>query len=666
MPRLHRRDRSRFPLAWLCLSCVLATPCWAQWSSAGVIVCGPPFVGSEPLVVSDGAGGCFVGWDDQTASPDSFDVYVQHLDATGRRVANWPARGLPIDAAVNATGLWAMVADGLGGALLACVDHRDPDAQGIYVCRVQYDGTLPPGWPVNGVRVTAHTINNRPQILADSLGGVFVAVDDYRTASGPTGPDIYFQHLDATGHPAPGWGADGLPVAPSPGEQDIFSLCRDGAGGFYFVWFEDGSTQANAHCQHLLGSGVPAPGWPATGKLVYPALGTWGVVPRIGGGAMILANGAGSSGLDFAYYTLGIEADGSLAAPWSAGPKPAVVAPGTQRDIVVVPDGLGGLYGTWQDDRNYSASASDVYVQRLDTNGNPAPGWPANGVPAVVSPGFDYKGSTAVDIFGGAYVVASVGTSFDDVWVAHLTGSGSAAPGWPPGGKAAVDSPTNVDSARPAIAADDRGGAFAGFEQRFPGSLGIVVQHFAGDVPTAAAASLVEADAFADRVALDWFASGGAVTSAAVERHVESTGWERLATITRDGTGHLRYEDRAVTPGTRYAYRLSYSAGGVLGHTAEAWVDVPAQARFALAGAIPNPAPGRDLHVTFSLPSPQPARLELYDLTGRLVSAREVGTLGAGEHSLQLEADGRVSPGMYWLRLSQASQRATARIAVVN
>jgi len=666
---MHRRDLSEFWFAWLILSCVLATPCAAQWSSAGVIVCAPPRVGSEPLVVSDGTGGCYVGWNDQTASPDSFDVYVQHLDATGRRVASWPSPGLPIDAAVNPTGLWTMAPDGMGGALLACVDHRDPDTTAIYICRVQYDGTLPPGWPINGVRVMAHFRDDSPQVFADSLGGVFVAVRDFRTALGPTGRDIYLQHLDATGHPAPGWGADGKPVALAPGHQDKFRSCRDGVGGFYFVWDVDGSGQSNAYCQHILASGDPAPGWPAAGKQVYPVAGVFGVVPRIGGGVMILVNGPGGSGLDFAYYTLGIDADGNRAAPWSAGPKPVVVAPGTQRDMVVVSDGLGGLYGTWYDDRNYNASASDVFVQRINTNGDPAPGWPANGVPAVVSPGFDGRGSTAVDIFGGAFVVADVETSFEDAWVAHLTGTGSVAAGWTPGGQKVADSPTQVLSVfgpDPVIAADDRGGAFVALEQQFPGSLGIVVQHFGADGPTAATASLVAADAFADHVALDWFVAGGSVTSAAVERQFESAGWERLATISPDGTGHLRYEDRAVTPGNRYSYRLSYSAGGVLAHSAEAWVDVPSQARFALAGAIPNPAPARELRVKFSLPSAQPARLELYDVDGRLVSAREVGALGAGEHSLLLAADGRVSPGMYWLRLSQTSKRATVRIAVVD
>jgi len=334
--------------------------------------------------------------------------------------------------------------------------------------------------------------------------------------------------------------------------------------------------------------------------------------------------------------------------------------------MIAVPDGIGGLYGTWMDSRNYNASATDVFVQRMNTDGDPAPGWPANGLPAIVGPGLDSRGITAVDVHGGAYVVADVEVGIDDDWVTHLAGTGNVAPGWTPGGQAALSSPTHAGNP-PAIAADDRGGAFAALEQAYTLSSnhGIVVQHLGGDVPTSTTASLVAADAFSDHVALDWFAARS-LASAIVERHVESGDWEQLATILPDGTGHLRYLDRAVTPGTRYGYRLTYNAGAALAHSSEAWVNVPLLARFALAGAVPNPAAGRNVRVAFSLPSWQSAQLELYDLTGRRVSVRDVGTLGPGEHSLQLAADTRVSPGMYWLRLSQGSQRSTARIVVAD
>ncbi len=87
---------------------------------------------------------------------------------------------------------------------------------------------------------------------------------------------------------------------------------------------------------------------------------------------------------------------------------------------------------------------------------------------------------------------------------------------------------------------------------------------------------------------------------------------------------------------------------------------------FALHGARPNPALGRDLRVAFDLPTDAPARLELIDASGRRVLARDVGTFGAGRHVLDLARERRVPAGIYWLRLEQGTSRAQARIAVIE
>jgi hypothetical protein len=87
---------------------------------------------------------------------------------------------------------------------------------------------------------------------------------------------------------------------------------------------------------------------------------------------------------------------------------------------------------------------------------------------------------------------------------------------------------------------------------------------------------------------------------------------------------------------------------------------------FALDGARPNPAAGRALRVSFALPSGVPARLELLDVSGRRVAVREVGSLGAGRHVVDLADSHRVSAGLYWLRLTQGAAHATVRVAVVD
>ena len=87
---------------------------------------------------------------------------------------------------------------------------------------------------------------------------------------------------------------------------------------------------------------------------------------------------------------------------------------------------------------------------------------------------------------------------------------------------------------------------------------------------------------------------------------------------------------------------------------------------FALEGVRPNPASGRDLRVAFALRDAAPAQLELLDVTGRRILARDVGALGAGRHSVNLAEGRSVAKGIYWVRLTQGANRRTTRAAVIE
>ena len=180
--------------------------------------------------------------------------------------------------------------------------------------------------------------------------------------------------------------------------------------------------------------------------------------------------------------------------------------------------------------------------------------------------------------------------------------------------------------------------------------------------PTGVEASLASALAQPGLVRLDWFAPTPGFT-AMLERRGAGDGWSDLATLAADGNGHLRYDDRSVAAGGRYAYRLGYTAGGATRLSAETWVDVPASARFALAGPRPNPASG-PLLVAFSLPDATPARIELLDVDGRRVLSQRVE--GAGEQQLRLEPAGALHAGLYFVRLTQGGRSLVSRACVVR
>ena len=74
----------------------------------------------------------------------------------------------------------------------------------------------------------------------------------------------------------------------------------------------------------------------------------------------------------------------------------------------------------------------------------------------------------------------------------------------------------------------------------------------------------------------------------------------------------------------------------------------------------------RDLSVSFTLPGAGLATLVVYDVSGREVSRREVGSLGAGRHVVTLGAPGRLAPGIYLVHLIQGERRLVTRAVVIR
>jgi DNA-binding beta-propeller fold protein YncE len=108
------------------------------------------------------------------------------------------------------------------------------------------------------------------------------------------------------------------------------------------------------------------------------------------------------------------------------------------------------------------------------------------------------------------------------------------------------------------------------------------------------------------------------------------------------------------------------STGTYLTQWAAPVADVPptaASLTFALDPVRPNPSRSGSLAVHFSLPTDAPARLELLDVAGRRVAARDVGM---GQHTLDLGAGQRLAPGLYLVRLTQGANTRTTRVAVLK
>jgi len=129
-------------------------------------------------IVADGAGGAIICWQDKRTS-SSDDIYAQKINTNG--VVQWTNNGVLI---CNASGLQIneqMLSDGAGGAIICWEDRRA--GQDIYAQRINTSGAVQ--WAANGVAVCSDGSNqNEAQIITTSSGAAIVCWTDYRNAPG--------------------------------------------------------------------------------------------------------------------------------------------------------------------------------------------------------------------------------------------------------------------------------------------------------------------------------------------------------------------------------------------------------------------------------------------------------------------------------------------------
>jgi hypothetical protein len=169
---------------------------------------------------------------------------------------------------------------------------------------------------------------------------------------------------------------------------------------------------------------------------------------------------------------------------------------------------------------------------------------------------------------------------------------------------------------------------------------------------------------------LHWGVADATGGRAAVYRRQSGTLWSSIATVERDGSGAVSFEDATVTPGGRYAYLLAVASERGQSFGGEVWVDIPTTTgvvapplAFALRPVWPSPLAGR-FTVTFALAEKAPARLDLFDVTGRRALTREVGSLGPGVHEVDLGTAGDYESGLYFVRLTHGAQSRTTRVVI--
>jgi len=685
---MHRPTRPAsllLALALLCGSRTTPAAAASEWLAGGTPLCRAPGAQLRPTAIADGTGGAIVVWEDQSRSHDATtDLYAQRVTAEGLIADGWPADGLAICTAVGSQLDPMLCTDGDGGAFIAWYDlrvnHTVPNGPPVvFVQHVRGDGTLAPGWPMDGMRIaTIDELQLHPRIASDGVtpgGGCFVTWQDGRGAA----PGIYVQHLTTAGTPAPGWPANGRALSSAGGSfPDIVAdgaAPGPGGSGALVAWYDPAYA---IRVQRVTASGDLAAGWPANGALVSSGP-TYKLYPRL------LADGAGGAFLawsDFSafyasladLYLQRVTGAGTLAPGWSGAGVPLCTAPETQQQAGLVPDGAGGVLAVWTDYRDHRGQ---VFLQRVGSGG--APAWAADGIPLTSSTD-DQGGAAAVaDGAGGVIVVwsessrDSIGIPTGRAFALRVTSAGVPAPGWPAQG-VAICGPLDGQGMTGAVG-DGAGGIITVWDdlrdyEAGAGNSDIYAARVLADGSVPARLALVGAQAaLADddetgHARLVWLDPELAVASATVYRRTGSEDWAAVGSVSADGQGRMVYEDGTVLPGRPYSYRLGWTDEGGPRYGGEGSVTVPAPAALRLAGARPNPAV-TELSVRLTLPAWSEARLELYDVAGRKVRSVPLA-LGPGAHTVSLGPTAQFEPGVYFLHLTQGSRTLTRRVTLLR
>jgi len=352
----------------------------AVWPPDGLLVCGEHYAQETPIVVSDGAGGAIIAWNDLRDGVIN-EIYVQRVDGSGNLY--WTSGGARLSEEGECI-LLAMVSDGANGAIILYHCGGDIHAQRI-------NGSSYRLWGHGGTIVS--TLYTPDELVAapDGAGGVVLAIGD---VSG-----VFAQRVDSDGNVIWTPGDEGACVQVSdPANIPAYDVClaADGAGGALvaFVATDHMTSEVRVYINRVFSSGSI---WSPSGFQLAPSSSDqWHpAITGDGYGGAIIAFQQDFLSTSTKYIVVQ-KVDGSGISQW--------VFPGIIRQIGsylerpdILSDGLGGAYVVWH---GYTPSHNGIHAQRFDALGNGL--WSELGVP--VSAYLEFQSNARLLDCGGGFI----------------------------------------------------------------------------------------------------------------------------------------------------------------------------------------------------------------------------------------------------------------------
>lgn len=219
------------------------------WTANGVPVCTDPNQQINPCLVGDGLGGVYITWTDYRGGSGTSDIYCQHVLANGQVAL--AANGIPVCTAQNTQWNPQIVSDGAQGAIICWQDRRSGGSDQIYAQRINNTGAAV--WAANGIPLASSTgIQYYPCLASDGAGGAVAVWQDNRSG---VDYDIYAQRVNASGQLL--WVSNGLPICVTAGQQYNPQLIVDGQSVLVTWQDERNGTDFDIFAQRVILSGVP-------------------------------------------------------------------------------------------------------------------------------------------------------------------------------------------------------------------------------------------------------------------------------------------------------------------------------------------------------------------------------------------------------------------------
>ncbi|MFC1568131.1 hypothetical protein ACFL37_00350 [Candidatus Margulisiibacteriota bacterium] len=269
--------------------------------------------------------------------------------------------------------------------------------------------------------------------------------------------------------PQPLWSSQGVVVNDTSGNtpQQNPGLVSDGAGNYLIAWEDGRAGYYDVYMQKIDRSGKAL--WKNNGIAVSRSYGNQNF-PKVAadgsGGAIIVWQDYRNGNSDI--YAQRVGPGGALL--WSEQGVPICLAEAGQFAPELIPDGAGGALLTWHDYR--SGSGEDIYVQRIDANGQPL--WQADGIEISTASGTQWYPKLSADGSGGAIIVwtdGRAGSVNNNIYAQRIDLSGKTY--WEKDGIPVCAAPDNQES--PTITAVSEGVVIAWNDSR-SGNIDIYAQ----------------------------------------------------------------------------------------------------------------------------------------------------------------------------------------------